>query len=171
VSAEHQLDIPRFRTRFFQLLLLLWIALIGVDFLLHGGVFAAIYEQDSPFLLAAEEAFRRIPFGYAALLITVGLLVWIIGRTQVRGWRKGLALGLALGLVMAASSTLGLYSISTASPEFLAAFFTAQVVEIGIAGAIIGHGLLVQSLRRLTLAVIAGFVLLFAATILIQNTG
>jgi hypothetical protein len=154
-----------------QLSLLVWVALIGVDFFLHGGLFAAIYVEDSPFLLTALDAFRRIPFGYLALLATAGLLVWILDRASTRGWRKGLFRGLGLGIVMAFSYAFGLYSISTARLELLAAWFGIQVVEIAIAGALIGEGLLVDSLRRLTLLVVIGFILLFVATAVMQSLG
>lgn len=159
------------RWRFIKLTLLVWVAMIGIDFFLHGGVFAAIYEQDNPFILPANEAFRRIPLGYLALLATSALLVWIIEQSSARGWRKGFVLGIVLGAVMATSSFLGLYSISTASLQLLTAWFVAQVFEIAIAGAIIGQGLLVHSLRKLTVAVVLGFVLLFAGTVVIQNIG
>ncbi|TES93425.1 MAG: hypothetical protein E3J88_00090 [Anaerolineales bacterium] len=159
------------RKRYVQLSLLVWVAMIGIDFFIHGGIFSATYLQDSPFLLSDMEAFRRIPLGYLALLATAGLLVWIMDRSSVRGWRKGLVVGLALGTVMGLSSALGLFSISTASPQLLAASFIAQVVGMATAGAIIGQGLLVHSLRRLTLAVVIGFVLLLVGTIVLQNIG
>ena len=72
---------------------------------------------------------------------------------------------------MGFSSILGLFSISTASPQLLAASFVAQVVEMAAAGAIIGQGLLAHSLRRLTLTVVIGFVLLLVVTIVLQNIG
>ena len=171
MTGENQSENHTPRKRYVQLTLLVWFAMIGVDFFFHGGIFAVTYVQDSPFLLSGMEAFRRIPLGYLALLATAGLLVWIVDQTSARGWRKGLVIGLSLGLVMGASFTLGLYSISTARPQLLGAWFAAQVLEFAIAGAIIGHGLLVQSLRRLTLAVITGFILLFVGTIVMQSTG
>lgn len=157
--------------RYVQLSLLVWIAMIGIDFFLHGGIFAAMYLQDSPFLLSNMEAFRRIPLGYLALLVTAGLIVWIIERASARGWRKGLVVGLGLGAVMGLSSSIGLFSIITASPQFLAASFVAQVVEMAAAGALIGQGLMIHSLRRLTLIVVIGFVVLLVGTIVLQNTG
>ncbi len=171
MPGERQGEGRTSRKKYVQLTLLVWFAMVGVDFFLHGGVFAALYTQDSPFLLPAMEAFRRIPLGYLALLITAGLLVWILERAPASGWRNGLSLGLLLGGVMGATLTLGLYSISTASPRLLAAWFVAQVLEIAVAGAIIGQGLRVRSLRRLTLAVVIGILLLFVGTVALQSTG
>ena len=171
MRVEYQRENHISRKRYVQLTLLVWFAMIGIDFFLHGGIFAAAYVQESPFLLSAIVAFRRIPFGYMALLATAGLLVWIIEHASTRGWRKGLAIGLSLGAVMGASFTLGLYSISTVSPQLLVAWFVAQVLEMAIAGAIIGQGLLVHSLRRLVLAVVIGFILLFVGTIMMQSAG
>jgi hypothetical protein len=159
------------RKRYVQLTLLVWVAMIGVDFFLHGGLFAATYVQNSPFLLPAMEAFRRIPVGYLALLITTALLVWIIDQASVRGWRKGLKTGLCLGVAMGVSSALGLYSISTANPQLLAVWFLAQVLEFAVAGAIIGQGLLAHSLRGLALIVVIAFILLLVGTIVMQSTG
>ena len=144
---------------------------LGIDFFLHGGIFAAIYVQESPFLLSGIEAFRRIPLGYIGLLVTSGLLVWIIDKTTEKGWRKGLVMGLSLGFVMGGSSALGLYSISTARLQFIGVWFIAQVIEFTIAGAIISQGFLNQSLRRITSAVIIGFILLIVVTIVLQNVG
>jgi hypothetical protein len=159
------------RKKFVQLSLLVWVFLIGVDFFLHGGVFAATYIEDSPFLLSARDAFRRIPFGYLALLATAGLLVWIFDRASIAGWRRGLVAGLGLGIVMAASFTFGLYSISTARLQLLVVWFVIQVIEITGAGAVIGQGLLADSLRRLTLVVILWFIFLLVVTVVLQNIG
>jgi hypothetical protein len=169
--SEQTYAIRASRKRCVQLSLLVWFALVGVDFFLHGGLFAATYVEDSPFLLSALDAFRRIPLGYLALLATASLLVWIFDRASILGWRRGLVVGLGLGIVMALSFTLGLYSISTARPQLLVAWFVIQVVEITIAGGILGQGLLVDSLRRLTLVVIIGFILLFVVTVVMQSIG
>lgn len=171
MPGEYDRENRASRTRYVQLTLLVWVAMMGVDFFLHGGIFAALYVQNSPFLLPAMDAFLRIPFGYLAILATAGLLVWIVGQTSARGWRKGLVTGLALGAVMGASFTLGLYSISTASPQLLAAWFAAQVLEMGTAGVVIGQGLAMDKLRSLTLAVIFEVVFLVLVTIVLQNVG
>jgi hypothetical protein len=169
--TEQSRSIHTSRKRYVQLVLLVLVAMIGVDFFLHGGLFAATYLQDSPFLLPAMDAFRRIPFGYLALLATSGLLVWILDQASALGWQKGLVMGFYLGIVMAFSFTIGLYSISTASRQLLSTWFVIQVLEIAIAGAIIAQGLKVDSLHRLTLLVVIGFILLIVVTIVMQSIG
>jgi hypothetical protein len=168
---EDLLDNRTTRKRYIQLTLLGWIAMIGVDFFLHGGLLAVVYAQGSPFLLLPMESFRRIPLGYLALLVSAGFLVWIMNRAAVKGWRTGLIAGACIGVVMGVSLTLGLYSISTASPQLLAAWFAGQVLEMGIAGVVIGQGLAIDTFRGLTFAVIFGFVFLFVATIVLQSVG
>lgn len=169
-EIDHRPNVVRLK-RFLQLMLLVWVAMLGVDFLIHGGLFAAAYLPSSPFLLPDVEAFRRIPFGYLALLVSAGFLTWILARTATRGWRQGLVVGLSLGVVMGLSFTLGLFSISTAGVQLLSAWFLAQVLEMAVGGTIVGHGLQAHSLRGLTLAVIIGFILLFVTVLVMQNAG
>lgn len=159
------------RKRCTQLTLLTWVAMIGVDFLLHGGLLSAFYVQESPFLLSPMESFRRIPLGYSALLVSSGFLVWIMSRAGAVGWKRGLVAGASIGAVMGLSLTLGLYSISTASPGLLAAWFAGQVLETGIAGLVIGRGLTIGTMRSLTLAVTCGVIFLIVATIALQSVG
>ena len=157
--------------RYIQITLLAWLAILGIDFLFHGGIFAAVYYQGSPFLLSAQESFRRIPWGYLALLVTAGLLVWVIVQTKATTWRQGLLTGLAFGVAFGGAFLVGLYSISTVSLPFLTAWFTSLVCEMAIGGSMIAHNLNAPSLRRITLATVIGFILLLAATILMQNIG
>lgn len=159
------------RKKYVQLTLLVWAAMIGVDFFLHGGLLASIYVQESPFLLSPMESFRRIPVGYLALLVSAGFLVWIMNRAVAEGWRRGLIAGACIGAVMGVSLNLGLYSISTASPQLLAAWFAGQVLEMGIAGVVVGQGLAIDRLRILTRVVISGVILLLVATIVLQSVG
>jgi len=72
---------------------------------------------------------------------------------------------------MGVSLTLGLYSISTASLRLLAAWFAGHILEMGIAGVVIGQGLTIDTLRGLTRVVIFGVILLFVATIVLQSVG
>ena len=67
-----------------------WLAILGVDLLVHGALLAEVYLQPSPFLLPPGLAFARIPIGYLSFLILVGLLVWLMVRLKTEGWRSGL---------------------------------------------------------------------------------
>jgi hypothetical protein len=68
-----------------------WVLSIGIDLFLHAGLLAHLYVEPSPFLLPAEDAFRRIPLGYLTfLMLTIGLF-WLLRRLQVRGFTAGSA--------------------------------------------------------------------------------
>lgn len=154
-----------------KLVLLAWLAMLGFDFFLHGGLLAGLYASDSPFLLSPLEAFRRIPIGYLSFLLAAGFLVWIAIRLEVRGWAPGMKLGAAVGGVIWSSLALGLYSISTASPAILVAWTLGQSVEMAYAGAVVGHVLEHQTFRRPFLLILAATAVLVVLTVLMQSLG
>ena len=159
------------RKRIIILTLLSWLAMIGIDFLLHGGLLASLYMEESPFLLSAEDAFRLIPVGYLSFLLLAVLLAWLMVRNDVTGWGSGFWFALRLGALIWASLTLGLFSISTANPLLLIGWFAGQTVEMGIAGGILGTGLQGTRLSRLSL-IVAGILLgAIVITIILQSTG
>lgn len=154
-----------------KLVLLTWIAMLGFDFFLHGGLLAGFYLRPSPFLLPPLEAARRIPLGYVGFLITAAFLVWITFKINARGWREGLVAGAIIGGWMGASLALGMYSITTASPMLLVAWAIGQTIEMAYAGAVAGQGLEAKSLRRLFLIVTLATIGLVIITIVMQSVG
>ena len=153
------------------MVLLSWLAMLGFDFFLHGGLLAGFYVNSSSFLLSPLEAFRRIPIGYLSFLIIAGYLVWLFLRVGVRGWWGGLKAGAAIGGVIWFSLALGLYSISTASPTLLIAWAAGQTIEMAYAGAVLGYGMEFQSLKKpfvIVLLTTIGFVIL---TLVMQSVG
>ncbi|MEJ2735648.1 MAG: hypothetical protein P8189_19140 [Anaerolineae bacterium] len=151
--------------------LLSWLAMLGADFFLHGGLLAKLYAQPSPFLLAPEESFRRIPLGYLAALLFCALLLGLMVKLGLSGWRKGLSFGILLGALAGGTAMLGLYSISTAELGLLVGWFLSQTVEMGLAGAVAGSGLAGQRLRALSVRVVALVLLLIVLTIALQSVG
>jgi hypothetical protein len=148
-----------------------WLAMLGADFFLHGGLLAKLYAQPSPFLLPPEESFRRIPLGYLAALLFCALLLGLMAKLGLSGWRKGLSFGILLGALAGGTSALGLYSISTAELSLLVGWFISQTVEMGLAGAVAGSGLAGQRLRTLFVRVVALVLLLMVLTIVMQSVG
>ena len=151
--------------------LLSWLSMLGVDFFLHGGLLAKLYEQPSPFLLPPSDAFRRIPLGYLAALLMAALLLWLMLRLGTSGWRQGLSLGLRLGALMGGSGMLGLLSISTAELSLVVSWMLSQILQMGLAGVVIGSGLAGQRPRTLFLRVLALVLFLAILTIVIQSVG
>lgn len=152
-------------------IMLSWLSMIGIDFLVHGGILAAFYVQPSPFLLPLEKAFRLIPLGYLSLLLSAILVVWLMLRLDVRGWQAGLTFGVKLGLLVWGAIVLGLLSISTGSVELLVGWFCGQTIEFGVAGMFAGSGLSDARLSRLFMAVIALSFLSIIITVVLQSVG
>ncbi|HEX6269908.1 MAG TPA: hypothetical protein VFZ43_06720 [Anaerolineales bacterium] len=153
------------------LTLIAWLSMLGFDFFLHAGLLAGLYLQPSPFLLPPLTAFRLIPVGYLSFLILAVLLVWLMIRLKLTGWRAGAIFGLKLGALTWGSFTLGLLSISTASVYLLIGWFIGQALEMGIAGAVIGSGLGGMRLRWLFGRVIVFVMLLVIITVILQTLG
>lgn len=153
------------------LTLLAWLAMLGVDFLVHGGLLAELYLQPSPFLLPLATAFARIPLGYLAFLLLTVLLMWLSVRLKLAGWRAGAVFGVELGGLLWGAVVLGLLSISTAEVPLLLGWFVGQTAELGLAGAVVGSGLMGGRLRGLVAGVVGLVVLCVAATILLQSLG
>ena len=147
------------------------LAVIGFDLFLHAGVFASWYSRPSPFLLPPGEAFRLIPLGYLSFLILIVLLFWLMLRLDLVGWRVGMVFGLKVGALIWGALTLGLLSISTASPSLLLGWFLGQTMELGIAGMVLGSGLEADRLRSLLIKVVIFFVVTLVLAIILQNIG
>ena len=154
---------------YIKLTLLAWLSMIGFDFFLHAGILAPLYAKENPFLLPPEQAFTLIPIGYISFLGLAILLIWLMVKLNVPEWRKGALFGFQLGFLAWGSLILGLYSISTASPLLLGAWFLGQTVELGVAGAVAGYGLAERKLSRLFWATLMFTILAIVAGIIWQN--
>lgn len=148
-----------------------WVLSLGFDVFLHGGLLARLYAEPSPFLLAPEEAFRRIPLGYLTFLGLTAALYWLLRRLGVRGAAVGFRYGAVAGAVVWGALVVGLYSISTAQLGLLAGWWVGQTVELGLAGAVLGAAANGVSLKRIWMLVVAAVVLFAAATIAMQSLG
>jgi hypothetical protein len=146
-----------------------WLAFLAVDFLVHGALLAEWYERGSPSLLSLEEAFARIPLGYAAFFLLVMLIVWLTARLGLRGAAQGFGFGALLGSLLAGSRGLALVSITAIDPALILWWSVAEAGEITVVGGIVGSALASDNLRRLSLVVVIGVALSLALTITIQN--
>jgi len=66
---------------------------LGIDFILNGGLFAGLYSEPIDFLLPPEEAFRLIPLGYLSILLQVILVLWLMVSIKLDYWLEGAAFG------------------------------------------------------------------------------
>jgi len=132
---------------------------------------ADLYSQSSPFLLPPTRAFALIPLGYLSFLLLAGLLIWLMIRLQLAGWRAGAIFGFELGGLIWGAFVLGLLSISTASVTLLIGWFIGQTVELAIAGAVVGSGLAGARLWRLFGVVLVCVLLSVITTVILQSLG
>ncbi|HET9783137.1 MAG TPA: hypothetical protein VFR33_15330 [Candidatus Dormibacteraeota bacterium] len=150
---------------------LVWFAMLGVDFLLNGAVFARMYQDGGAFLLPPAQAAARIPLGYLAFLLVAFGIVEVDCRLGIVGVAGGIRLGLVLGGLGGLVWALSLYSIAsiTAAEAGALAFVWFAAVFVGSAVAAAARAR--ASVRRLALAV-AGFDLgCFAIVVAAQSSG
>jgi hypothetical protein len=148
-----------------------WVLSIGIDVFLHGGLLAHLYVEPSPFLLPAEDAFRRIPLGYLTFLILTSGVFWLVRRLRIRGFTAGFRLAAVAGAVVWGALVLGLYSISTASLSLLTGWWIGQTVELAFAGGVLGAVANRVPLKRIWTVVGIAVVALAAATVALQSLG
>jgi hypothetical protein len=146
-----------------------WLSMLGFDFLLHAGLLAGLYLQPSPFLLPPLTALSLIPIGYLSFLLLAVLLVWLMMRLKLAGWRQGAIFGLQLGSLAWGAFVLGLLSISTARFSLVIAWFIGQTLELALAGAVVGSGFAGRRLWRLFGVVIVFVLLAVLTTIILQS--
>lgn len=170
-TGGSQAALPGSAGRIALIILLGWLAMIGVDFFLHGGLLAGLYAQPAPFLLPPARAFALIPIGYLSFLLLSGTLVWLMLRLGITSGREGALFGLKVGALVWGALVLGLASISTASPALLAGWFVGQAAELALAGYFVGGALAGVSLRRLFGNVILLVVAMVIATVAMQSLG
>jgi len=148
-----------------------WVLSVGIDLFLHAGLLAHLYVERSPFLLPAEDAFRRIPLGYLTFLVLTAGLFWLMRRLHVRGLGAGFRLGALAGAIVWGALVLGLFSISTARVRLLTGWWVGQTAELAFAGAVLGAAANRVSARRIWLIVSVAVVVLVAATVALQSLG
>jgi hypothetical protein len=158
-------------SRRFRVALLAWLAMLGLDFVLNGALFARMYRDGGPFFLAPMEAFRRIPLGYAAFLILAIGIVEIAYRLRLTGLADGFRLGLSLGGAMAAVWSLSLFSIAALQPEVALAFALIWLALVLTGSAVAAVGLARASLRSLTLEIVAFDLLSVVTVVALQSFG
>ena len=151
--------------------LVVWLAMVGLDFVLNAGLFAGVYQEGGPFLLAPLEAFRRVPLGYLAFLILAAAMVELSLRLRSTTVATGLRLGATAGATLGAAWSLGLYSVATLTPRTALTFSAIWLALLTVAGGVAAAGLGQASLRGLTLRVIGVDLLGAIAVIALQSFG
>ena len=135
----------------------MFLAALGVDFLVHAGILARYYVHPGPALLTTQQLVRRIPFGYASMLLTLVFELWLLSRMGVRSSKGGAWFGAVFGTVLGVAGAIGLFSLVPLGPNYLAMVAVSQIMEYTIAGALAGSSL---ASGRALRVVIIGFVTL-----------
>ncbi len=148
-----------------------WVATLGVDLFLHGGLLAPLYDWESGFLLSPQEAFIRIPAGYLAFGILAAALVWLLPRLGVRSAWDGVRLAGVGGGVLWGTLLLGMWSITAADPVLLMGWWAGETVQLGVAGYLIGSRIAGISLRTVSWIAVALLVIGLVAAVVLQSTG
>lgn len=148
-----------------------WVLSLAFDLFLHAGILARLYARPGPAILPPEQAFARIPLGYAAFLVLTVALWWLLRRLDVRGALEGARLGLLGGLVLWGALSLGLLSISRLGWDLLVGWWLGQSAELALAGAVLGAANAGMKRGRIFAKVAVAVAALLTATVLLQSLG
>jgi hypothetical protein len=162
---------PVSRKRFIQITMLAWLAVISLDFLMNAGLLARFYNWDLPGFLSPLKMFQYIPLGYACFLLWSILLVWLMTRLSVSGFRAGAIFGLKVGILLAVAGFLGQMSVFDFPAWMLLLWIVPNTLSFTVAGAVAGTGLAAARLRPLALRVVALFLVCLVGGIVLQNIG
>jgi hypothetical protein len=162
---------PVSRKRLIQIAALAWFAVIGLDFFLDAGLLARFYRWDLPGFLPPLKMFLYIPFGYAAFLLWTILLVWLMTRLSITGFRAGAIFGLKVGVLLAAAGFFGQLSVFAFPAGMLLLWLVANTSIFTMAGAVTGAALAAQRLRPIARRVVALVLVCLIGGIVLQNIG
>ncbi|HET7405059.1 MAG TPA: hypothetical protein VFJ63_02990 [Candidatus Bathyarchaeia archaeon] len=147
--------------------LLGWIAAMAIDVFLNAGVFTSIFKSGDPFILSPEEAFIRIPAGFAALLLLVVVESLLIFHWPVTSVASGARIGIIYGVTISSGTLLGLWSITVASAAFLFVWVVDMLSELTIAGIVISS--VRSNSRHVARWVIIGAIACLIGGVIVQN--
>ena len=159
------------RRRIIRIVLLAWFAINGLDFFLNAGLLARFYRWDLPGFLPPLKMFQYIPLGYAAFLLWSILLVWLMNRLSVSGFRAGAIFGLKIGILLAAAGFCGQLSVFAFPVWMLLLWMVVNTLLITAGGAVVGASLAATRLRPLAFRVAALFLVCLVGGIVLQNIG
>ena len=170
-APSKAIDAPFTFGRLIRITALAWLAIVSLDFFLNAGLLARIYRWDLPGFLSPIKMFQYIPLGYAAFLLWSILLVWLMKRLSIAGLKRGAVFGLRVGILCAAAGFFGQLSIFDLPVWMLFTWAVVNTLSFTIGGAVVGAGMASPNLRRLTLRLVALFLVCLVCGIVLQNIG
>jgi hypothetical protein len=170
-QSSTQTTTPLSVRRLITITLLSWLSQIIFDFFQHAGLFAKLWIESRAAFLPPEELFKRIPLGYLSFLITSSMLVWLMVRLGISGWKQGALFGLKLGAFLSCSYVLGAASGFPIKPALLVAILFGSTAQSAITAGVVGSGVSGAHLGRLSLKLVAFLFLVLIAYFLLQSLG
>jgi hypothetical protein len=159
------------RWRIIQITLLAWFAVISLDYFMNAGLLARFYNWNLPGFLSPLKMFQYIPLGYACFLLWCILLVWLMTRLFVSGFRAGAIFGMKVGILLSVAGFLGQMSIFDFPAWMFLLWIVPNTLSFTVAGAVAGAGLAATHLRPLVLRVAMLFLVCFIGGTVMQNIG
>jgi hypothetical protein len=153
------------------IVLAMLVAIVGIDLLFNAGLLARYYYHPGPVLLSTKLLFRRIPLGYASMLISASFFLWLQSRIGATTIQKGAQLGALWGAVTGTAGGMAMFSFLPLGADFLSGVAVLQVVSYSAAGAIGGAGLGGAKVWKLYTAAATALIVGVGTAMLLQAIG
>jgi hypothetical protein len=118
-----------------------FVVIVAGDFVIHNLWLMKAYEAHPEWWRPAQEMQSLLPFMVAGQALLAALLTMVYGKGVERGKSglgQGLRFGILMGLLLWAPASLMMVAIYPYPSSLIVSWFVGGVIELTLAGAVIG---------------------------------
>ena len=148
-----------------------WLLFVGIDFFFHASLLQPLWMEPVAGIKPKEELARLIPAGYLSFLLLTFLIAWLYKErfAQQPGRMQAFRFAMVFAALFSVSNFLAVYSFVAIPIKHLLVFNAVYFIEIMAVFDVLYRTLHSAKPGKIYWLVVAAFIGLVAAGILLQN--